>query len=246
MSEPPTQPSAPFGTIPPPNATPSRKGLGLGCQILLWGGLVVLLVGGVFVVSAIRAKNWFGQKAEATAAEGAAPVLSTEEEQGLEKFFWQYWKAYKEKSDLEVAFTPNQFNAFVMREMAKKKKAGTAKSQDPEAFQAAFEGEAFVVRFAVPDQAGKFRNFEARGFFSIENRRVAWSLDEIKLGGKEAPWLARFLLRRAFQAVVEAYEHPPADAPASPLEGFKLLRREGERIHLIADGNYLPPPEERH
>lgn len=214
----------------------------LGCQILLGVGLVVLLLGGFLIVSAIRAKNWFEQNAEQAPVQYATPTLTAEEEQGLEKFFWQYWKAYKEKSDLEVAFTPQQFNAFVMREVAKKKKAGTAKSQDAEAFQAAFEGERLVVRIALPGKSGMFLNFEARGNLTLENRRVTWSLDALTLGGKEAPWLALFIVRQEMKTLVEAYEQGSGN-PKNPFESFKLLRREGERIHLIADGKLLPAPE---
>lgn len=229
------------GAIDPP----SRKGMSLGCQIVI-ALAVMLLIGIVFIgISISNLVSWVKNGPENAPAKYAPTALTPDQEQELWRIWATYKKAYETKTDFDASFTPDLLNGFLEREIARKKAAGEAKSGDPKAMQVTFDGNQTVLRMTVPaDETGKYQNFEVRGNFGVEGGRLVGTVDQVKLAGREAPWLARIFIDQFLDAARKGDLKDKHGHGENPIEGLKVLRREGEKIHVVADGTKLPPPEE--
>ena len=144
--------------------------------------------------------------------------------------------------------TPELFNAFVNGEIKRKKANGTFKKGDAEGAEIRFDGQDTVFRISVADQEkGGFFNVELHGDPNIENGKFKGRVDSVKLANREAPWLARIF----FDMAVEAARKGDLKNDKSPnkeenaLEAIKLMKREGEKIHVIVDGSKVPKPDDQ-
>lgn len=224
---------------------PTRKGMSLGCQIVI-ALAVLLLVGVIFIgISISSLVSWVNNGKENAPTKYAPVKLAPEQEQELWRILTAYKKAYDTKTDFDASFTPELLNGFVESEIAKKKSAGTHKANDAEAVQVAFEGNQTVLRMSVPaDEPGKYQNFEVRGAFGVEGGKLIGKVDQVKLAGREAPWLARVFIDQFLDAARKGDLKDRNGQGQNPLDGIKVLRREGEKIHVVVDGSKLPPPED--
>jgi hypothetical protein len=226
-----------------PSQTPkprSKLGFFWKTLIIVCVSLVLLVL--IFALQAYRIKSWVENGVESSPAALPAPSLSEDERRGIEDLYRNYEEHYAEKKDLDVLLTAEQFNHMVAENIAKQKARGNR--TEMEALQIAFEGPQTVFRGTapVPDRPGLYFNFEFRGTFSIENGKAAWNVENIRLHGQDGPVgtqaIMQELLRKAF-AEQEARRARGAD---SIFRRVKLLRREGDQIHAILNGEYLEPP----
>jgi hypothetical protein len=226
---------------PQPGAVPrARRGY-------FWKGLLIFL--GLFLVvvffliwQAYCVKLWLEHGAESTAAILPAPRLTTEEEDGLRRLYASYETCCREKKDFEALVTPEQLNRFLADMIRKEKSEG--KTTKLEAFHLAFEGREIILRgtAAVPQQPGSLYNFEVRGDMAVDRGQVTWRLDTLRLHDVSAPWAAMFMARREIAKGLKAQEALYAEGQDSLPSRVRLLRREGEKVHVVLEGKYLQPP----
>ena len=211
------------------------KGFLISLAVLL---LIVLLVGW----QAYRTKSWIENGAESTPATPPQVRLSAEEEQGLNETRSSYEASYREKKDFDAVLTPAQFNRIVEDQIRNERAAG--KQPGVEALQLAFEGRETVVRGAAPvrERPGMYHNFEVRGEVAVDHGHAAWSLGAIRLRGQEPPWAALVVARIAIGKKLTEQEELFTKGQDSLFSRIKLLRREGDKVHLILDGAHLEAP----
>jgi hypothetical protein len=189
-----------------------------------------------------RTKSWIENGAESTPAALPQVRLSAEEEQGVNGTRASYEASYREKKDFDAVLTPAQFNCIVEDQIRNERAAG--KQPGIEALQLAFEGRETVVRGAAParERPGMYHNFEVRGEVAIDHGHAAWSLGAIRLRGQEPPWAALVAARIAIGKKLAEQEELFAKGQDSLFGRIKLLRREGDKVHLIFDGAHLEAP----
>jgi len=217
----------------------------LGC---FWKGFLIFLAVLLLVVlfagwQVYRTKSWIENAAESTPAALPQVRLSQEEEEGVGRLYASYEACWKEKKDLDLVLTPAQFNR-IMEDQVRKEKAKGTGEKGPEAMQLAFEGRETVVRGAAPvrERPGMYYNFEVRGEVAVDHGHAAWSLGAIRLRGQEAPWGALIAARIAIGRLLSEQKDRFAKGEDSLFSRIKLLRREGDKVHLILDGAHLEPP----
>lgn len=228
---------------PAPATPPPRSRLGwLWKAFLIFFALLLLVV--LFVVWQVyRTKSWIENAAESTPAVLPQVRLSQEEEDGVGRLYAGYDACWKEKKDLDLVLTPAQFNR-ILEDQARKEKAKGTGEQGLEAMQLAFEGRETVVRGAAPvrERPGMYYNFEVRGEVAVDHGQATWSLGAVKLRGQEAPWGALIAARIALGRVLSEQKDRFAKGGDSVFSRIKLLRREGDKVHLTLDGAHLEPP----
>ena len=100
---------------------PAKSGMSLGCKIVL--GIVLFFVTCVviFIIMIVNAVNWFKNAPEPQPAAYTSTPLTAEQRVELFKIDTAHRKAYAEKKDWEVSFTPELFNAFLAEQIKEKK-----------------------------------------------------------------------------------------------------------------------------
>ncbi|MBI3830117.1 MAG: hypothetical protein HY291_11405 [Planctomycetes bacterium] len=226
---------------------PAKKGFGTGCKVALGCFSVVLLIVLVVAVIFVNALSWVTNGRETASAPYTSPTLTDSQQSELGKIRADHKKAYATQADWDVVFTPELFNTFVASEIKKKKADGSFKKGEAEGVDIRFDGQDIVIRTTYEDQEkGGYYNVELRGDPHFENGKFLGRVDSIKLADKEAPWLARKFVDMAIDAARkgELKTEKGPHANENPFEGIKLLRREGDKIHIIILGGKVPQPED--
>ena len=226
----------------PTSSTPQKSGLGMGCKILLGIGLFSLALVIIAVIMVVNTVNWVKNAPQAQPAVYSNAPLNPQQKGELFKIHMDHRAAYAAKKDLEISFTTELANAWIAEEIRKNKKGG--QPNEAEGADVRFDGDKTVIRFTVKQPDGKFLNFEVRGEPSFENGVFKGNVEQIKMAGQEPPLLARMWLN-AFVDAAKRGEFKDPDKPnaKSPFEALKLVRREGDRIRVIIDGNHVPDPD---
>jgi len=225
-----------------PAAPPRSR---LGC---FWKTLIAIVVSLVLIVllfawQAHRIKTWVENGVESTPASFPTPRLSADEQRTVDDLYRDYEQHYVQKKDLDILLSTGQFNHMVAENIAKQKARGNFVQM--EALQVAFEGPQTVFRGSapVPDQPGMFFNFEVRGAFAIENQKASWRIDDIRLHGQDGPMGTKAILQGLLRKGFDEQEQRHAQGQDSIFRRVKLLRREGDQIHAILNGEYLEAPQ---
>jgi len=208
--------------------------LGFGLCALALVILLVIMVGDAY--------NWFNNASQTQAAVYSNAPLTQQQQQELVKVHLEHRQAFATKKDWEVSFTPELVNAFIAAEVRKQNERGTASEMVGADLH--FDGDKTTIRFTLKLPDGNFLNFEVRGEPSFENGVFKGNVDRIKMAGQEPPFLVRLWLN-TFVAALKHGEFRNADDPNSknPFEALKLVRREGDHIRVIIDGNHVPDPD---
>lgn len=89
----------------------------------------------------------------------------------------------------------------------------------------------------------KYINAEAVFELEIEEGEITkLSVDSVKLRGREAPFLPRVVLN-FFLSQLKEKSRLEKTNPGNKLSAVKLLKREGERLHIIVDGKRMHDAE---
>ena len=130
----------------------------------------------------------------------------------------------------------------VAESIAKEKAKG--RKVDLEALQVSFDGPATVLRGTalVPEREGLYYNFEVRGEFTIDNSKATYSVDQVRLRGVDAPFSAKTIMREALKKGFAEQEKRFNEGRDSIFMRLKFLKREGDKIHVILNGEHLEPP----
>jgi len=248
MSQESSNPSAPAapeqGTTPaePGQETTPRKKSGCCLKgILIMGGLLLLLI--ILVIwQVLSVKSWIEDGMESSPAALPQPELTEEEQKGIEDIYTSYPKHYEKGTDVDVLLTPAQFNSLVAENIAKEKAKG--RKVDLDALQVSFDGPATVLRGTalVPEREGLYYNFEVRGEFAIENAKATCNVEQVRLRGVDAPFSAKTVMREALRKGLTEQEKRFNEGRDSIFARLKLLKREGDKIHVILNGEHLERP----
>jgi hypothetical protein len=246
--------SAPTPSFPVPGAEPQqppkKKGcLGLGCLawLAVFGGIFLffLLIGGILVYQSV---SWVMRGPESTVANYPPLQISAGEEEDVRRVV-QSWDAAKQQGAVSDEYmTPAVFNAVIERVREYEKQQGKAKANAPLHFRGGFTDDGgFNVKFTVPVESDnksvvQYMNVEASFDLEIaEGQITTGRVKEFKLRGEPAPLLARQFINMMVWVFREKSKQPNA-RNADEIEGLrriKLLKREGERLHLVLDGKEM-------
>lgn len=229
------------GGTQPWSPQPKRRGMSLGCQIILGICAVLTVIVIVLVVSTYNAVQWLQQGAEATPTQYPSLELTPAEEMDMVSHQVTFDRAQRNGNDFDVTFPPKLFNEFLRREAKKSKDA--SKGEPFEGGDVTFLEDGLKIRATWKDaNSNQYINLIATGDFSIEQGTIRARLDSLKLADRDAPWVAMWIAHKAL-AAAETGQVSKDGKPDPNFERFKkmfkLLKREGDKIHVILDGDAL-------
>lgn len=235
-------PNSAQGEPKPWGMPPKRRGMSLGCQIILGICAVLALIVIVLVISGYNAVQWMQQGAEATPASYPKVELTAAEEIELQGLLVTLDRAQRNGNTFDATFAPKLLNEFVRRELQKQKDAGT---NEIEGFEITSVGDGIRVRLTVKDKgSSQYVNLDITGDLSLDDRKFDGRVDSVKLAGREAPWLVMWFVRTWISAAkggnFKIENDPQAQKKLDEfLAKHKLLKREGDKFHVILDGARL-------
>lgn len=223
----------------------------LGCCLLKIFAVLCLLavmamgVAGFFVW---RTYNWFATIPQKTPAAYAKLELGEGEKQDVDRLITEIGEAKNKRGIIDESITPDVFNGVIDKVMEINKSEG--KKSDLVAVRAGFQGEHFTLAFTAkdndkPGQEQLYWNFVATFDLMVEDGQITkFDLIDLKAGDHETPMVARTIIDRVMLSVNDALKQPNADKKArdaaETLRLFKLIKREGDRIHIILDTSKIP------
>ncbi len=229
----------PAAAPPPAQGSAAKTGCKFGCGMLLGCLGLILLVIVILVISFVNMVNWFKNGIEPSPAVYAEPDLTLRQRAQLTKIHIEHRLAYETGTEWDVEFEPTLFNAFIAEQIQKKKDEGTyVEGEELAGLEILFVGSDTVIRASIPADKG-YLNLELRGDPWIERGEFRGKLDEIKLAGEDAPWMVTSFVDAALD---QAKKEARRGNGGSGLEAIKLLRREGDDIHIIFEAGQVPPP----
>ncbi len=233
--------------VAPPGDSPSapkKSGLSLGCQIFLGLGLVTLLLFIVGVVMVVNSVSWVANAQQPAPLQFDPVEISAKDELELKKMGEQLKISTKNEQIFDVKISPRQLNAFIQEQQKQEAENNATNSKKEPLVRFAFEEKSTVFRASFPTPQKTYVNLEVAGDINISEGKPVFKLDRIKLGGQEAPYLVRAFLDTILNHLEKAtlQEMPPEVRKV--LLAVKLLKREGDEIHLILDGQVLKELQE--
>ncbi len=231
-----------------------------GCCLLKIVGVLMALgfvIACIIGVGIYRAASWATTVKESTPATYAPLVVSPGEKEDVDRMIQRFTMASEKKdtSLIDETITATVLNAIIDRvNEGEKAKGGRT---NLEAFRGGFDGEHFKVATTFksddkdnPGSPQKYVNLEATFDLEIVDGAVTkLSAQKLVIGGKEAPLLVRTAAWVVVESIREAINNKdqPNSKDFDGIKALKLLKREGDRIHIIIDpakfdGGKNPPP----
>jgi len=239
-------------TAPPPSERKSRfwRKVLIGCGVALAAGIFFTAV----VVALIwQSVSWLKNAAEPNMAQYEPVGLSRGEDEDVARVMSGINEAKQNGTVYDEYVTPRVFNGAVQKIIDGEQRKGTAKPDAPLFVRGAFVGEHMSLRITVPkteESVGqqpqkappailpeaKYINAEAVFDLEIvEGEILRAKVHKLVLRGRDAPLISRWVVNYYIGGLKETSHKLPND-PANPFWAIKLLRREGDRLHLMLDG----------
>jgi hypothetical protein len=230
-------------TDPNQNPTAPKKGWGCVTWLMIGAGIAALLmiIVGVLVMQAV---NWVKN---ASVAVYPKLELSPGEREDVRRVVGQIDQAKRQGTVFEDRISPAVFNGVMERIIEDQRLKGEIKKDAQIFIRLSFESDGALLRVTHPakdfdtkaDIPGMYYNAEALFDLEIvEGELKNIEIKKLRLRGQEPPWLARKILYHHLENVkVESSKNK--SAPENDLAVFKLLRRDGDRIHIIIDGKKM-------
>lgn len=247
MDQPPVSPAS--NAQPGPVEPPKKKGLGcLGILAIIVGIFAVLLL--ILGIMVWQAVTWIKNAPEAAMPNYPKLALSEGEQEDVERIIGRIDQANKANTVAEEHVTPAVFNGIIDWLQKEEARRGKTKSDAPLVFRGAFNGDNLEVKATFPATdpdskqklEGKYVNVDVLFDVEIvEGEITKADVKHLKLAGKDMPMLARGFVNSMVAGVKEASKqakqrNDPND-PMKWLQAIKLLKREGDRLHVIIDGS---------
>ncbi|HYF52433.1 MAG TPA: hypothetical protein VEJ63_23705 [Planctomycetota bacterium] len=249
MAEPvPNNPQAgPSATLPPGPGPQKKSGIGcLGILAIIAGVMaVVMLIVGILVWQAI---SWVKNAPESTIAVAEPLNLSEGEKEDVARIVRALTTAGHEDKTIDESVTPRVFNGVIEFIMKEEEKKNNRKPDDAVAFRSDFKGDVMRIRVTVPAKdmdtgqlkQGMYLNVDCEADLEIvDGEFTKLDVKRVALGGKDAPLVARMFINWGVTGMKQAAKQAKADPtknPDNPLRVIKLLKREGDRLHVVLDG----------
>ncbi|HLX61147.1 MAG TPA: hypothetical protein VKX17_07675 [Planctomycetota bacterium] len=229
-------------------ADSQKSGSSWGCCLLKILGVIMglaLIVAIAVGIVVWRAGAWVADIAEPAPAVHAPLVISAGEKEDVQRVVAELDKAEKTNGVIDESVTPAVFNGVIETLLADE--AAKDKDMKDDVVRVGFDGDHLSVdttwklqeKQGPPKYANIVATFDAE---IVEGKINKLELVSLKSGGREAPTLIRWPISFMLWAIKESINNPNAQNPqnlktAKEFEAFKLIKREGDRIHIIVDGS---------
>jgi hypothetical protein len=247
--------SDPASANPPINPAvpplPLKKS-GISCLgiVAIFAGIfaVVLLIIGILVWQAV---SWIKNAPESSMSITDKVKLEPGEQEDATRIIHELDDVAKKKGNLvdesATLATLNGIVQFIIEEEAKK---SPQKPDNAVAARFAFKGDGYNARIVMPARdadtgaviPGMFINvdvdFDAE---IVDGKFTKLEVHRVALANKEAPLFARMFINFGVKAMREGKINDDAKQKdfQDGMKAIRLLKREGERIHLIVDGKMI-------
>ncbi len=211
---------------------------------------ILLIIFGILVWQTI---SWFKNAAEPTIATYAPLNLSEGEKEDVDRIIMKVSTAQANKAIVDEYVTPEVFNGVMEKIIAEDKKKNKSKANDTVVFRGGFHDNDYEVKFSSSvKEAGsttpQYVNIDL--FFDCEmdeGRFTKLDVKQVIMHDRPVPFFARLYLSTVTKALEQTGKAPPAASgtqqnPFEDLKVIKLLKREGNKIHVILDGAKMKPP----
>ncbi len=222
-----------------------KKKSSCGCCFLKIVGVIVLLslvVGVIVGINAIKTKKWMESAEEAQPASYTPLRISAGEQEDVDRVIQVIHRAQADKKLVDETISPNVFNGVVNAIIEGEKAKGKSPELDP--LRLSIDGDHFnVAATARIKGKNKFANIEAVFDFEVEEGKITkLDVHKIVAGGNEAP----FVVKTGIGVMIAGFKkgiNENTTPEARKFRGFRLVKREGDRIHIVIDPNEFDPPE---
>lgn len=246
-SSPVSGPVGPAGFPPPPK--PSGMSGCLKVLLIVAGFLALLmLLIGILVWQTV---SWVQNIAQPTPITFPALTPSAGEQEDIQRVLQGLNDAKQKGQEFDEYMTPAVFNGVLDRILQGERAKG--KPEVPLGVRGSFVGDAIKLELSTQadqkalEAAGKQGSatpyyVNAEAVFKLEivdNEAKAIELKQLKVGGRDAPGILMWVIRKQTEAFMLESKNLK-NRPDNPFGAIKLLRREGERLHLILDGKKMP------
>jgi len=228
-----------------PNDNPKKKS-SCGCCFLKVLGVfvaLVLVVGIIVGYFVNQTMKWAEKTKESTPVAYAPLVIAPGEQEDVESIIQRIHNAKKDKSVIDVTVSPNVFNGVIDKISGFEREKG--KEPDFEAFRLGLEGEHFTLSATKKIKEGgeqKYVNVQLTFDCEIEDGHInTLTAHKIIAGGNEAPGIVKTFLSFAVDKFVKGV-NDGTTPEARKLNVFKLVKREGDRVHIILDPTHFDQP----
>jgi hypothetical protein len=239
---------------PPENPTgvtkPASKGMS-GCvkALLIVVGLFAcaMLAIGIFVWQLV---SWINNTTELQPATYPPIMLSAGEKEDVQRVLEALSSAKTNGTEFDEYVTPTVFNGALEQIFEGERAKG--KKDVPVAMRFALTPDAITTRFTAivtAEKAGKtdlpadtplYVNVEGAFDIEIEDGRLkSAEIKSVKVGSKDTPWLINWVVKQKLKESRDLAK-VNADEENNPLRAVKLLKREGDRIHIVLNGKKIP------
>lgn len=238
-----------------PQQQQPKKSSGCLKVFLIVAGVVVfcILVVGIMIYQSV---SWLSNAPETSATVYPPLTFSEGEQEDIDRVIVSVDQAKRKQTVVEeTSITPAVFNGVIQRILDGERAKHPQKKDIPLAIRGDFDSGQMHLKITMPvppEKAPKgspksplFINGEA--WFNIEiveGEIKQLSIDRILIRGKDAPFLARVFLNH-FIDIARQENQRLKKSPENPLSAIKLLKREGDRLHIILDGKRMFEQEER-
>ena len=236
-----------------PNANPKPKPKSsCGCCFLkilavcLVLGAIVSGVVGYFVYTSV---SWFATAVETTPATYAPLEVSAGEQQDVDRVIQKLQAGKTQKDPIDETISPAVFNGIIAQIMQGEKDKG--KKSDLEAFRLSIEGDHFQVALTTKTQNPDKNNpgtayLNIKSSFDLEiadGKIVDMTVHSLEAGGKEAPSWFKLFANKMLDGVRDG-TNKGTDENLKKLSVIKLLKRDGDRLHVILDPAKFDQPDD--
>jgi hypothetical protein len=238
-------PAAPSSGAPPKKSS-------FGClKILFIFGAIMALLFLTFVILAWQAASWAKNAPEPTAASYPPLNLSEGEKEDVQRILGKLNTIKQTREVLDEFVTPDVFNGVMEAIIEGEKKKQKTQHDEPLFFRAGFSGENLELKLTKQVQAENntqpmYVNVAADFKLEVADGRVTeFSVEHLLVHDTPPPLLARIWLSIFSRGITQGKD-PNARVNANVssgntnwLEVFKLIKREGDRVHFEIDGSKL-------
>jgi hypothetical protein len=225
-----------------------KKKSSWGCCFLKVVGVVVvlaLIAGAVFGYFAVQSGKWLESAQESAPAAYPPLAVSAGEQEDVQRLLQRINTAKTDKTVIDETITPMVFNGVVDKIIQGEKDKG--KDPDMDAFRLGVDGDHFTVTATkkVKDKMGatKYANIQATFDCEIEEGKInKLDVQKVVAGGNEAPFSVKSVLAVGIEAFKKGV-NDNTSPEANKFKAFKLVKREGDRLHIIIDPSKFDSPD---
>jgi len=224
---------------------PSTPKSSLGCCLLkIFLALFFMFVIAVCVVlyNVYRVGSWVAGALEETPATFEKLSISDGEQQDITRILQELQPGQANAKLVDERITPNVFNGVLDGIIQGEKNKG--KRNELEGLRGGLDGEHLSLSFSKETTTDKgdhgYINGKASLDLEIEDGVIKQAqVNSLNLGGREAPWTVLFAVNNfALKKLIDP-DDTQTMQKTSGLHFIKLLKRDGDRLHIIVDPSQI-------